>query len=131
MRGAAELEAPGGSGKVGLLFEADEKLGWATGAYEKGLWADAIYHSYNTFISSAKALLLDKGINTSTQAGIIKEFDANYVETGELPLATTFNELVLQINKNEPSEAFATAYKAQATEFLETVKTKREAVLQS
>lgn len=114
-----------------LLYEADEKLGWANGAYAKGLWADAIYHSYNTFISAAKALLLDKGINTSTQAGIIKEFDANYVATGELPLATTFSELVLQINKNEPSETFATAYKAQATEFLESVKTKREALLPS
>jgi sulfite reductase (ferredoxin) len=43
----------------------------------------------------------------------------------------TFNDLILQINKNEPSEEFATAYKQQATDFLEAVKVKREAVLQS
>ena len=114
-----------------LLFESDEKLGWANGAYAKGLWADAIYHSYNTMISAAKALLLDKGVNSSTQVGIIKEFDNNYIATGELSIDGTFNDLVLQINKNEPSQDFATAYLQQATEFLQSVKDKREAVLQS
>jgi sulfite reductase (ferredoxin) len=114
-----------------LLYESDEKLGWANGAYNKQLWADAIYHSYNTFISAAKALLLDKGVNSSTQTGIIKEFDNNYVATGDFGLDCTFNDLVLQINKNEPSEVFATAYKQQATNFLQLVKDKREAVLQS
>jgi sulfite reductase (ferredoxin) len=114
-----------------LLYESEEKLGWANGAYAKGLWSDAIYHSYNTFISSAKALLLDKGVNSSTQAGVIREFDAHYVSTGEISINGTFNDLILQINKNEPSEEFATAYKQQATDFLEAVKVKREAVLQS
>ncbi|MFD0764760.1 HEPN domain-containing protein [Mucilaginibacter lutimaris] len=114
-----------------LLYESEEKLGWANGAYNKGLWADAIYHSYNTMVSAAKALLLDKGVNSSTQTGVIKEFDNNYVATGDFALEGTFNDLVLQINKNEPSEEFATAYKQQATDFLEAVKTKREAVLQS
>jgi sulfite reductase (ferredoxin) len=69
------------------------------------------------FVSSAKALLLDKGVNSSTQTGIIKEFDAQYVATGEFILNGTFTDLVLQINKNEPSEEFATAYLAQATIF--------------
>lgn len=114
-----------------LLFESEEKLGWANGSYNKGLWADAIYHSYNTMVSAAKALLLDKSVNSSTQTGVIKEFDNNYVATGEFALEGTFSDLVLQINKNEPSEAFATAYKQQATDFLEAVKVKREAVLQS
>jgi sulfite reductase (ferredoxin) len=106
-------------------------MGWANESYNNGAWSDAIYHSYNVFISSAKALLLDKGINSSTQSGIIKEFDANYVETGLIDLNGTFSDLVLQINKNEPSEEFATTYKAMAVDFLNTVKTKREEVLQS
>ena len=114
-----------------LLYESDEKLGWANESFAAGAWSDAIYHSYNVFVSSAKALLLDKGINSSTQAGIIREFDANYVSTGEIALDGTFNDLVLQLNQNEPSESFATAYKAQATEFLAAVKAKREAVFQS
>ncbi|MCC8426200.1 HEPN domain-containing protein [Mucilaginibacter sp. UR6-11] len=114
-----------------LLFESDEKLEWANESFAAGAWADAIYHSYNVFINSAKALLLDKGINSSTQVGIIREFDTQYVATGELELSTSFNDLILQINQNEPSEEFAIAYKAAATAFLDTVKAKREAVLQS
>ena len=90
-----------------LLYESDEKLGWANEAFTDGRWADAIYHSYNTFISSAKALLLDKNVNSSTQTGIIKEFDNNYVGTGEIQLNNSFSELVLQINQNEPSAEFA------------------------
>ncbi len=113
-----------------LLFESEEKMGWANGSYQLGNWSDAIYHSYNVFISSAKALLLDKGINSSTQSGIIKEFDAQYIATGEFELQGTFNDLVLQINQNEPSEEFATAYLAQATEFLNKSKDKREALVQ-
>jgi sulfite reductase (ferredoxin) len=114
-----------------LLYESDEKLGWANEAFSNGFWSDAIYHSYNVFISSAKALLLDKNINSSTQVGIIKEFDAQYVEKGEFALNGTFNDLVLQINKNEPSEEFATAYLAAASSFLNSVKVKREALVQS
>jgi sulfite reductase (ferredoxin) len=110
-----------------LLFESEEKMGWANGAYNNGAWADAIYHSYNVMISSAKALLLDKGVSSSTQAGIIREFDTHYVSTGEFKLDGTFNDLVLQINKNEPSQEFATKYKAEAEEFLGASKAKREA----
>jgi sulfite reductase (ferredoxin) len=108
-----------------LLFEADEKMGWANKAYENGAWADAIYHSYNVFITSAKALLLDKSVNSSTQTGIIREFDAQYVDKGEFAIDGTFNDLVLQINKNEPSHEFAAKYIAAAAEFLKASKVKR------
>lgn len=114
-----------------LLFESDEKMGWANEAYNNGAWSDAIYHSYNVMISSAKALLLDKSINSSTQAGIIREFDTQFVEKGEVELTGTFNDLVLQINQNEPGEEFATSYKAAANEFLNLVKVKREELVQA
>jgi sulfite reductase (ferredoxin) len=114
-----------------LLYESDEKFGWANESFSKGAWSDAIYHSYNVFISSAKALLLDKNINSSTQAGIIREFDAQYVDKGEFSLNGTFNDLVLQINKNEPSEEFAKEYLQAAKDFLNSVKVKREALVQS
>ncbi|MBB6109393.1 sulfite reductase (ferredoxin) [Mucilaginibacter lappiensis] len=113
-----------------LLYESEEKLGWANQSFQAGAWSDAIYHSYNTLLSSAKALLLDKSVNTSTQAAVIREFDANYVEKGEFDIEGSFNDLVLQINQHEPSEEFATAYLAQATEFLEKSKAKREALVQ-
>lgn len=114
-----------------LLYEADEKLGWANESFDNGAWADAIYHSYNVFISSAKALLLDKNTNVGTQIGMINKFDELYVSTREFPLDGTFSDMVLQINKNEPSEAFAAAYRKQADAFFASVKTKREALVQS
>lgn len=113
-----------------LLYESEEKLGWANQSFQAGAWSDAIYHAYNTLLSSAKALLLDKSINTSTQAAVIREFDANYVEKSEFDIEGSFNDLVLQINQHEPSEEFATAYLAQATAFLEKSKAKREALVQ-
>ncbi|HEY4198678.1 MAG TPA: HEPN domain-containing protein, partial [Mucilaginibacter sp.] len=114
-----------------LLYESDEKMGWANESFKKGAWADAIYHSYNVMISSAKALLLDKAINSSTQIGIIREFDAQYVDKGEFSLNGTFNDMVLEINKHEPSEEFAATYLAAASGFLNDVKIKREALVQS
>lgn len=112
-----------------LLYESDEKMEWAKKSFDSGAWADAIYHSYNVFITSAKAMLLDKGVNTSTQAGIIREFDAQYVDKGEFDLNGTFNNLVLQINQNEPSEAFAATYMEAANQFLEASKVKRGALV--
>jgi sulfite reductase (ferredoxin) len=113
-----------------LLFEAEEKFGWAQEAFDRTAFADSIYHAYSVFISAAKALLLDKGVNSSTHAGIIREFDNHYIATGEIEIEGTFNDLILQINKNEPSEAFATQYLQQAKVFLQTVKDKREALIQ-
>lgn len=113
-----------------LLFESEEKAGWATEAFAESRWADAIYHSYNTFVSAAKALLLDKNINQSTQTGVINTFDEQMVQTGELALDSTFNELVLQINKHEPSEEFATTYLAQAKQFLAQAMAYRQNAIQ-
>jgi len=94
-------------------------------------WADAIYHAYNAFITAAKALLLDKNVNSSTQTGIIREFDNHFVNTGEIKIEGNFNDLVLQINKNEPSESFAKTYIKEAGDFLDAVKIKREELVQS
>ncbi len=114
-----------------LIYEADEKMEWANASYEAGSWADAIYHGYSVLISAAKALLLDKGVNSSTHGGIIREFDAQYVDTNEISLNGSFNNLILQINQNEPSEEFATKYLAAAADFLTAVKAKRELLVQS
>jgi sulfite reductase (ferredoxin) len=112
-----------------LLLEGKEKLGWASEALAGGAWSDAIYHSYAVLVNSAKALLLDKGVNCSTQTGVIKEFDTNYVETGEVILNSSFSDLVLQINKNEPSAEFAETYFKEAELFYTLSTAKREAQL--
>ncbi|MBC7616847.1 MAG: HEPN domain-containing protein [Pedobacter sp.] len=104
-----------------LLLEAEEKLDWAKQAFENEAYADAIYHSYAVFISGAKSLLLDKGINSSTQIGVIREFETQFVESGEIYLTSSFHDIVLQINKNEPSLAFAAHYLTAAKQFLRQI----------
>jgi len=108
-----------------LLLESDEKLEWARASYANGAWADAIYHTYAVYVSAAKALLLDKGVNSSTQIGVIREFDNHYVQTGEVQLDGSFNDRVLQINKNEPTEEFAKAYLKSAEDFYTGIKNAR------
>jgi sulfite reductase (ferredoxin) len=108
-----------------LLLEAEEKLNWAEQALSNQAYADSIYHAYSVFVSAAKSLLLDKGINSSTQVGVIREFDNHFVASGEFFLNGTFNDLVLQINKNEPSAQFANQYIEAAKQFLKQINTKR------
>jgi sulfite reductase (ferredoxin) len=113
-----------------LLLEGEEKLGWANDAFARQAWSDSIYHSYAVFVNTAKALLLDKGVSCSTQSIVIREFDTHYVQTGEVSVDQSFNDLVLQINKNEPSEAFAAKYLQEAESFYKTLKARREAQFQ-
>jgi len=42
----------------------------------------------------------------------------------------SFNDLVLEINKHEPSESFANTYFESASKFLSAVKIKREELIQ-
>lgn len=111
-----------------LLLEAEEKFNWAERAFAQQAYADAIYHAYSVFVNAAKSLLLDKGINCSTQVGVLKEFDNHYVENGEFVFADTFSAQVLQINKNEPSADFASRYINQAKQFLNEIKAQRTRV---
>lgn len=111
-----------------LLLEAEEKLQWAVDSFESKAYADSIYHSYSVFISSAKAMLLDKGINSSTQVGIIRDFDEQF--SGNIVPAefASFNELILQINKNEPSAEFAGKYLESTVDFIKRIKEYKESV---
>lgn len=102
-----------------LIFEAEEKLDSAIHSNNNLAYADAIYHAYNAMVSAAKALLLDKGVNQSTQTGVIRAFDEHYGVEFQLD---SFEELVLEINKNEPSEEFAKQYLTQAEDILTRIK---------
>ncbi|WP_156308324.1 HEPN domain-containing protein [Sphingobacterium endophyticum] len=109
-----------------LLLEAEEKIELAELAIEKQQYADAIYHAYSSFVWTAKALLLDKGLNVSTQTAVIQEFDNHYVNAEQFQFPSSFADRVLQINKYEPSEEFAKTYLLQAKAFCFEAKDRRE-----
>ena len=108
-----------------LLFEAKEKLVLAQESFDEKKWSDAIYHAYAGFVNGAKALLLSENQKTNHHAGIIDLFDTVFIESNKIELNSTFRDLVYQINKNEPSEAFAKDYIAQATVFFDKIETFR------
>jgi sulfite reductase (ferredoxin) len=105
-----------------LLYEAEEKLSWANETFEAGQFADSIYHSYSVFVSTAKALLLDKQVNCNTHNGIIKDFDTHFVAEGPFQFEPNFETHVMQINREEPSEEFARKYRKGAEAFVTAAK---------
>ncbi len=109
-----------------LLFDSEEKLLWAQESLENGQYSDAIYHSYNVFVNSAKGMLLGEDVKNSSQIGVINDFDRVFVHTGTFSFAEgSFREHVLRINKNEPTEAFALQYFQDASLFLKGIKSLR------
>jgi len=123
-----------------LLFESEEKIQTATESLQEGKWAASIYHSYSAMVNTAKALLTLENTKTNTHTSIIKDFDEIFVKTGKLvldqiaPLGTdgsgVFETLVLQLNKNEPTEVFAKSYLNDTRSFLSKVEDYRKLELQ-
>ncbi|HEY0899324.1 MAG TPA: HEPN domain-containing protein, partial [Sphingobacteriaceae bacterium] len=113
-----------------LIYDAQEKLEWSKESLGVLHYADSIYHSYSAFVNAAKALLLDKGINSSTQIGVLREFNTHYAAQFELNGFDDFESLVLQINKEEPSPEFAERYLQYAIKFIEQINVKREEPVQ-
>ena len=108
-----------------LLFEAKEKIDSANEALKEQKWSDAIYLAYAGFVNGAKALLLAEKEKTNTHAGIIDSFDSVFVASNKIELGTSFRELVYQINKNEPTEAFAKQYIQDSISFFDKLESYR------
>jgi sulfite reductase (ferredoxin) len=109
-----------------LILEAEEKLSLSEEGLNNKAWADGIYHAYAAFVHTAKALLLQQGVQCNTQHGIVNDFEKHFVEKGLYSTNASFKEMVLQINKTEPSESFGREYLQQAKEFAEFAKKFRE-----
>jgi sulfite reductase (ferredoxin) len=113
-----------------LLNDSEEKLDWSVEALRNAQYADSIYHSYSSFINTAKALLLSRDIKPSTQIQVMNDFQKEFISTGVFSMPD-FREFVLRINKNEPTEEFAIAYLEDSRKFLADVhafRTEKEAV---
>ncbi|WP_430410073.1 HEPN domain-containing protein [Kordia sp.] len=109
-----------------LLLESHEKIENASAALRNQLYSDSIYHSYAAIINSAKALLLSAQQKTNSHATIINQFDAVFIDTQKIKLPETFATFIYQIQKNQPSEAFAKSYLQDAIWFLQQLKTFRK-----
>ncbi|MGP1992518.1 HEPN domain-containing protein [Zobellia laminariae] len=109
-----------------LLFESEEKIQTAQESFDENKWAASIYHSYSSMVNSAKAMLTSEKAKVNTHASIIKDFDAKFVASGRIDLGQGFEELVLKLNKNEPTEAFAKSYLEDAKAFLKAVEKFRQ-----
>lgn len=110
-----------------LLFDSDEKLAWAEESLKDGNYSDSIYHSYNVFVNSAKAMLLGENVKNNTHISVMKDFERLFVETGVFSFNDgSFQEHVLQINKHEPTKEFALEFYSKASAFLNEIKTVRD-----
>ena len=114
-----------------LLFESQEKIQNADETLKEGKWAASIYHSYSSMINTAKAMLTADKAKVNTHASIIKDFDEKFFKSGRISGKEAFEALVLQINKNEPTEEFANTYLDNAKTFLTTVEAFRKQELKN
>ncbi len=112
-----------------LLFESEEKLDNADASFKAQDFADAIYYAYTAFIHTAKAMLISENIKTNTQAGIVTDFDQNFVSNDKIDLDVSFEELVYQINQQEPTADFAAYYIEQSRVFKQKAADFRNAQL--
>ncbi|MEH6620572.1 nitrite reductase [Maribacter arcticus] len=104
-----------------LLFESDEKIQNAQDMFDAEKWSASIYHAYSSMVNSAKAMLTSENTKVNTHVSIIKDFDEKFVADGRIAVAGGFENMVLQLNKNTPTKAFAESYLSDAKLFLETV----------
>ncbi len=108
-----------------LIMEAEEKIAASEECLSNSKWADGIYNAYAAQIHTAKALLLQQGVQCNTQHGILKDFDTHFSEKGLYP-AGSFKAAVMRMNDVAPSEEFAKEYLQQAKGFIEFAKVFRE-----
>ena len=104
-----------------LLFESEEKIINSEEALKENQFSDSIYHAYTSLVNTAKALLIAENIKTNTQLVIISDFQKYFVETNKIDLDISFEDLVYQIKKEQPTKAFAESYLNDAQSFYKKV----------
>jgi sulfite reductase (ferredoxin) len=107
-----------------LILEAQEKILASEECLANKKWGDGIYNAYSAQIHTAKALLLQNGVQCNTQHGIIKDFDIHFTEKNLY--LSNFKTAVMRMNDAAPSEEFANEYLQQAKAFIEFARAFRE-----
>jgi len=107
-----------------LLVEADELLECAILAFENQRWSDSIYHAFSGQIRAAKAILTTKNAATNSHESIIQSFDTHFPDYLN-EKGITFLQNIDKVNKEEPSENFASTYLTIAKESIQWIKNQR------
>ncbi len=115
-----------------IIADSEEKLANADKSLGQGRYADAIYYAYGAFVVGAKALLLSVDAHCNTHKGIMSDFDKLFVDTNKTNISggLGFEDTVLKMKQQEPTEEFAGQYIASAKAFFEEVKKIRAAQLE-
>ena len=112
-----------------LLLEAGEKIVMSEEFLAGGKWADGIYCAYAAQVLTAKALLLQQGVQCNTQHGILNDFDKHFTANRLYTESSSFKSDVMRMNDNEPAENFANSYLEQAKDFISYAEAYRKAVV--
>ncbi len=104
-----------------IIRNAGIKLKKAELALAQKAYADSIFYSYSSFIETAKAILIKEDKSCSTQYEIITEFGKLYNNRLKILEKSSFHNVVMQINENEPAENFAQQCLQAANEFVAEV----------
>jgi sulfite reductase (ferredoxin) len=109
-----------------LILEAEEKINAAEECLTATRWADGIYNAYSAQVHTAKALLLQQGVQCNTQQGILHDFDKYFTADAFYTGSNSFKAGIMRMNDNEPSEDFANEYLQQAKNFIAFARQWRE-----
>ena len=112
-----------------LLLEAAEKIVMAEEFLAGSKWADSVYCAYAAQVLTAKALLLQHGVQCNTQLGILNDFDKHFTANSLYSESSSFKTDVMRMNENEPTETFASDYLEQAKDFISYAEAYRKAVV--
>ena len=110
-----------------IIGDAQKKIDLSRALLAEGRYPEATYNAYTGFVIGAKASLLVREVKCNTHIAIIEDFQTHFVDTQKFQLAAPFADLVLQLKKEQPTEAFAHSFGLQGQEFLEQVFAYRNA----
>src|SRR5204862_8185944 len=99
-----------------LIMEAEEKVAAGEDFLSNSKWADGIYNAYAAQIHTAKALLLQQGVQCNTQHGILKDFDTYFSDKG-LYIPGSFKTAVMYMKDVQTFETFTNEYLQQKKKF--------------
>ncbi|MFT4900062.1 MAG: sulfite reductase (ferredoxin) [Flavobacteriales bacterium] len=114
-----------------LLMDVEEKIMLSKEALDQGLYPDSIHHSYSSMVNGAKALLTGYGVKNNQLNKVVTNFDETAVNSGDVKIEGSFNDLVYQIDKNKPSKEFAEKFLIDTRGFYDKLVALRKKQLES